>query len=568
MNRFIGFYLIYILLVVCSSSCSTAGESQVFWKAAAPSLDQWTELSSPPVVKEAKETTYDARKWHTTFDSVSFTDKVVWLAPDSLRFELKLNGKNIVTNLQFNLWPSSFSEEEIVIYPNNWKVRPYIIDAQYFRTLLKPSGNELLLSVTNAGKGNWSKQECVLLLSTSNSNESTHPLPVGTPFEPRGLPVVHVDVKGNSILKNEKVQAQMRISCTGVTDDECRDESYKVKINVRGYSSSHFSKKQYSLHVLDDADKKQKVELLGMNEAKRWILQGPYSDPSLMRNPFAYQLWRKMGYWAPESRYVELVLNNTYQGVYYLMERVEANGSRLDIDNSPKALTPFLVQLNRPDKNDTIVRVMGRPFILYKTPSNRLNDEAYRTAVSDALQQMMNALQQPLQSSIIDWESFADYVLFQELMKNVDAYVVSTYFHSDGRQIKAGPVWDFDLGLGATARDNGKSPEEFVFDMNYKKLPEFWKSLLSDEAFRAYMKKRYAQLRQTVWTEEQLLKGMDALQKQLNRDAIERNFTRFPIWGAKQLETYSQVPASYDLELSGMKDWLRKRLQWMDNALR
>jgi spore coat protein CotH len=504
----------------------------------------------------------------TTFDSIPFADKVVWLAPDSLHFELKLNGKNIVTQFLYNLWPMSFSSEDIIIYPNNWNVRPYVIDAQVFRSFLKEEGNELLLSTTNASTGKWSMNDCVLLLSTNNNDEKTHQLPVGVRFEPSGLPVVQVNVKTNSILKSEKVTAQMQVLCAGVTDDDCQDEAYNVKMNVRGFSSSHFTKKQYSMQVLDETNKKLKVELLGMNEAKRWILQGPYSDPSLMRNPFAYQLWRKMGYWAPDSRYIELVLNNTYQGVYYLMERVEANSARLDIDGVTKDITPFLVQLNRVDNNDTIVRVMNHPFILYKTPRNKVTDETYRSSVEDALQLMMQEMKQPLKSSLIHWESFADYILFQELMKNVDAYVVSTYFHSDGRQIKAGPIWDFDLGIGVSARDGGKSPEGFVYDVNAGKLPGFWKDLIRNGAFQSYMKERYAQLRQTIWTEERLLKSIVAFEKQIGRDAINRNYLRFPIWGAKNLETYSQLPASYDKELEGMKQWLQTRLRWMDGQLR
>src|SRR5690606_17417494 len=119
-----------------------------------------------------------------------------------------------------------------------------------------------------------------------------------------------------------------------------------------------------------------------------------------------------------------------------------------------------------------------------------------------------------------------------------------------------------------SARDGGKSPEGFVYDVNAGRLPVFWKDLIRNEAFQAYMKERYAQLRQTVWTEERLLKSIDALEKKIGSEAIHRNFLRFPVWGAKNLETYSQLPASYDQEMEGMKQWLQNRLRWMDSQLK
>ena len=57
--------------------------------------------------------------------------------------------------------------------------------------------------------------------------------------------------------------------------------------------------------------------------------------------------------------------------------------------------------------------------------------------------------------SVIDEESFIDYLFVNEITKNVDAYRLSTYLYkerdSDGGRLHMGPVWDYNLAL-ANAR--------------------------------------------------------------------------------------------------------------------
>ena len=57
----------------------------------------------------------------------------------------------------------------------------------------------------------------------------------------------------------------------------------------------------------------------------------------------------------------------------------------------------------------------------------------------------------PSWTDYIDIDSFVDYMLVQELSKNVDGYRLSTYFHkqadSDGGLFVMGPIWDVNLGF-------------------------------------------------------------------------------------------------------------------------
>ena len=51
----------------------------------------------------------------------------------------------------------------------------------------------------------------------------------------------------------------------------------------------------------------------------------------------------------------------------------------------------------------------------------------------------------------LNTSSFIDFMLVNEINRNVDAYRISTYFHKDRKdedgKIHAGPAWDFDLAF-------------------------------------------------------------------------------------------------------------------------
>jgi hypothetical protein len=62
------------------------------------------------------------------------------------------------------------------------------------------------------------------------------------------------------------------------------------------------------------------------------VLAAPYSDKSLMRNVLAQRTARAIGRYAPRTRFVKLVLNGDYHGVYVLTQRIELGKGRVDVD--------------------------------------------------------------------------------------------------------------------------------------------------------------------------------------------------------------------------------------------
>ena len=75
-----------------------------------------------------------------------------------------------------------------------------------------------------------------------------------------------------------------------------------------------------------------KTSILGMPEDKKWVLLAEKSDKSMIRNKIA----RYMGElsdleYTPNAEYVELFINEDYQGTYLIGQKVEESSNRVDI---------------------------------------------------------------------------------------------------------------------------------------------------------------------------------------------------------------------------------------------
>src|SRR5690606_9969158 len=144
--------------------------------------------------------------------------------------------------------------------------------------------------------------------------------PSDLPSFTSNLPIVVIDTQGRAIPDEPKILARMGIIDNGEgvrnsTGDPFNGYDGFVGIEVRGASSQAFPKKQYAIETRDADGEDVNVSLLGLPGEEDWILQGPYSDKSLMRNVLVYHLARRMGRYASRTRYAEVVLNDEYQGV-------------------------------------------------------------------------------------------------------------------------------------------------------------------------------------------------------------------------------------------------------------
>jgi len=115
-------------------------------------------------------------------------------------------------------------------------------------------------------------------------------------------------------------------------DDPWNEYSGFIAIERRGESSKEFAKKSFSIELQLEDGSNNNVSILGLPEENDFVLNGPFSDQTLVKNVLSYELFRRTGRWAPRTRFIEVILNGEYEGVYVLMEKLKRDENRVDID--------------------------------------------------------------------------------------------------------------------------------------------------------------------------------------------------------------------------------------------
>lgn len=152
-----------------------------------------------------------------------------------------------------------------------------------------------------------------------------------TPFDftSSNLPIVVITTKPGETIKNEpKITAEMKIIHNGGgirnnVSDSGNIYNGKIGIEIRGMYSASLPQKPYGFETRDIAGNNLDVSLLGMPSENDWVLLANYNDKTFLRNVLAFELFEKMGHYAPRTRYCEVVLNDEYQGIYLLGEKIK-----------------------------------------------------------------------------------------------------------------------------------------------------------------------------------------------------------------------------------------------------
>ena len=294
-------------------------------------------------------------------------------------------------------------------------------------------------------------------------------------------------------------------------------------IEFRGASSQGFPKKSYRLETWDENNEDINVSLFGLPEEEDWILHGPYSDKALMRNILVYDLSRDIGRYASRTLFVDVTINNQYQGVYVFMESLKRDGDRIDInklkedENTGEDLTGgYILKIDKlagsnlgEGYNDlnSFVSSYEPPnasnnqdiFFLYEEPDAEDITVAQKEYISNYISDFEDALSSENFTDVdtgypayIDVASFIDFFILNELANNVDGYRLSTYMHKDkNEKLRMGPIWDFNLAFGNADYCDGGSTNVWAYKFNdrcsndFWLVPFWWERLMQDPTYVA-----------------------------------------------------------------------------------
>lgn len=425
--------------------------------------------------------------------------------------------------------------------------------------------------------------------------------PQGISFQSSNLPIIKINTSGQLIVDDPKITANMKIIDNGpgirnyLTDTVYQYNGF-IGIEIRGSSSQSFPKKSYGLETRDSLGENLDTSLFGMPSESDWILNANYTDKTLMRNVLSYELARSMGHYASRIQYCELFINGVYKGVYIFMEKIKRDNGRVDIakitpsDTTGDDLTGgYLLKIDKttgssgpgfssayppPNNGPT-------PTIQFESPdySEILPVQAaYIEGYVDSMEQALHGpnFMNPLTGyrNYIDLNSWIDYFIISEFSKNVDGYRISTFFHklkdSDGRVMKMGPVWDYDIAWGNADYYGGDVPSgyAYVFPSNNdgNQVPFWWNRLMQDPFFRNSVRCRWENLRDSLWSDAVLTAWVDSVGVLLD-ESQARNFTQWPILGVYVWPNPSPIPPDYAGVKQELKDWMTSRAAWLDNFL-
>lgn len=128
------------------------------------------------------------------------------------------------------------------------------------------------------------------------------------------LPIIRINTYGQSIPDEPKIKAYMEIIDKGYNEmnhvsDTIFTYSGDIGIEMRGSisQSSFYPQKSYNIETRNAVGNDTSVSILGMPQESDWVLYGTYDDHSLMRNVLTYKLANQMGYWAPKTKFCEVV---------------------------------------------------------------------------------------------------------------------------------------------------------------------------------------------------------------------------------------------------------------------
>jgi len=415
--------------------------------------------------------------------------------------------------------------------------------------------------------------------STAQLTSSTHP-------------IIKINTMGNVIVDEPKVQTQIEVidNPSGINDisDPATWSGY-CGMEFRGNSTQNADKKTYSVETWTAAGADTSMHLLGLPKEEDWIFHASHFDKTWARNILFFNAWQRMGRYASNTRFFELVIDGDYRGLYILMEKIKRDNDRVDIarldsdDNAGDSLTGgYILRMDWPEDPSDLFQsdhnsIAGSPleFQYYYPKTTAISSQQadyiknYIGDFEDALFDPSYAYGGNRYNDLIELNSFVDLFIINEISRSADGYKLSSFLHKDkGDKLQAGPIWDFDLSTynadycGADLTTGWTYTQTDGCD-DLSLMPAWWNRLWADTVFTNRLSCRYANYRQTFLHTDSVHVLIENIENQTT-NARNRDEARWFILGENLFAQPSPIPTTFAEEYSLLKTYLSDRLSWID----
>ena len=343
------------------------------------------------------------------------------------------------------------------------------------------------------------------------------------------LPIVNIS-SDFTIIDAPKVLANFKM----IDSDQNFIESF-IGIEYRGATSQSFPKKSMEIEFWVDptGNITHDVSLLGMRSDDDWNLQAMYNEPLRIRSKTNNDLWKVINTLhyqenEPEAfngismEYVELFIDNEYQGLYCIGEKVDRKLLKLKKHkdqirgelykgiNWGEANT--FSSLPSYDNNSSIWAGFE-----YKHPDEETNWSNLYDLVDFVINSSDDTFYEEY-SNYFEVDNLVDYFIFLNLLKATDNTSKNLYlakYNTDDRYFYV--PWDLDATFG-TYYDGSKDPGTHNLLRN-----NLYDRLLHDcsaGGFKEKLKNKWLHLRSTTITPSTLISMFDASYQLLKTNDI------------------------------------------------
>ncbi len=389
------------------------------------------------------------------------------------------------------------------------------------------------------------------------------------------IPIIRIAYNPASLSRDTFCAAQFSFN------DGSQVMSFHAKVRHRGATAAGFKKKSYAVKLYDESGQKLDTSFMGMRSDNYWILDAMAIDKARMRNRVAMDLWLDFSskpYYASQEpkmcngyrgKFVEVFVNNEYNGLYCLMERVDRkqlklkkfkndtiNGQLFKSLNWKGWTTEGVFKITEPYDN-TSATWMRYEYNYPEVETNLINWKPLYDAVYFAKNSKDPEFAAQAESRY-DIPVFIDYFLFTMILSardNCGKNLFLSYYNIRQNSKLLVTPWDLELSFGRQFDGPAEEPE----------AKWMWKGLLFqrlEDTFQYYtlLRKRYAYLRSNFFS----------------ADALKQRFTDyfdlFEQTGAGERETEKwngadQISLDFNAEEQFIYSWIDERLVYTDDLL-
>ena len=412
-----------------------------------------------------------------------------------------------------------------------------------------------------------------------------------------GIPVIKINIENGAGITSKEVYVNIE-SFTLTDPNDSRNNISRQKSDaarpdrpadeIRGRGNASWAKPEWNLNYPKKPYRirfTEQLQLLGLPEARNWILLAEYRDPTFLYNPLAFEAARNIFEMPFTHHYyhVHLFLNGDYRGLYGLTEQKQVHKNRINIDPDYGWYVDIDSYWDEEPKFKTANYNIP---VMIKSPEPEgaadMSNPAYNFVRDDwnGLSSLMAAGNFPDNGyrDLIDINALIDYLIVNEIAHNQefgnDGNVRSLLAYKDkGGKITMGPVWDFDCGFGYNYQSTHRyftTYTQFITKVQF--LQRFYDDPVFRVRFRERWNEKYNQIMDLFgYVENMGQKIRAAVTKDTERWLVTSSNPPGGFPGGSNSANNGYVSSEYIANhadaVNQLKAWLNSRISWLNTEI-